>query len=91
MYRRGHLRNSDSKRQVRYGTPLFRTTAAERIAAWEQKQAAEQMGRTYYGNTPQHAIDEMETVAHALAEMQCPSVGGCGLSASFEGGMGIGE
>ena len=40
MYGRGHVRNSDSKRQVRYGTPLFTTTAAERIAAWEKKQAA---------------------------------------------------
>ena len=39
MYGRGHLRNSDSKRQVRYGTPMFQTTAAERVAAWEKKQA----------------------------------------------------
>jgi hypothetical protein len=39
MYGRGHLRNSDSKRQVRKGAPMFTMTAAERIAAWEKKQA----------------------------------------------------
>jgi hypothetical protein len=41
MYGRGHLRNSDSKRQVRKGAPMFQTTAAERIAKWEAKQAEE--------------------------------------------------
>ena len=41
MYGRGHLRNSDSKRQVKKGAPMFTMTAAERIAAWEKKQAEE--------------------------------------------------
>ena len=39
MYGRGHLRNSDSKRQKHHGTPMFTMTAAERVAAWEKKQA----------------------------------------------------
>jgi hypothetical protein len=33
MYGPGHGRNSDSKRQVRYGTPMFQTSAEERIKA----------------------------------------------------------
>ena len=41
MYGRGHLRNSDSKHQVRKGAPMFTMTATERIARWEAKQAAE--------------------------------------------------
>lgn len=39
MYRRGHLRNSDTRKQVRYGTPMFSMPAAERIARWEAQQA----------------------------------------------------
>ena len=46
MYGRGHLRNSDSKRQVRKGAPMFTMTAAERIAKWEAKQAAEKAKET---------------------------------------------
>jgi hypothetical protein len=50
MYRRGHLRNSDTWRQVgrKPATPMFQTTAAERIAKWEAKQAeakAKQVGQ----------------------------------------------
>ena len=45
MYGRGHLRNSDSKRQVKYGPPMFQTTAAERIARWEAKVAAEKAAK----------------------------------------------
>ena len=41
MYGRGHVRNSDSWRQVgrKARTPMFTMTAAERVAAWEKKQA----------------------------------------------------
>jgi hypothetical protein len=45
MYGRGHLRNSDSKRQVRKGVPMFTMTAAERIAKWEAKVAAEKAAK----------------------------------------------
>jgi hypothetical protein len=50
MYRRGHLRNSDTWRQVgrKPSTPMFTMTAAERVAAWEKKQAeakAQQAGK----------------------------------------------
>jgi hypothetical protein len=43
MYRRGHLRNSDTWRQVgrKPSTPMFTMTAAERVAKWEARQAAE--------------------------------------------------
>ena len=45
MYGRGHLRNSDSKRQKHHGIPMFQITAAERIAKWEAKQAAEKAAK----------------------------------------------
>lgn len=45
MYGRGHLRNSDSRQQVRKGAPMFTMTAEERIARWEAKQAAEKAAK----------------------------------------------
>jgi len=45
MYgQRGKVRNSDTWRQVgrQASQPMFLTTAAERIKAWETKVAAEQ-------------------------------------------------
>jgi hypothetical protein len=40
MYGRGHLRTGTGKQHKHHGPPMFPTTAAERIAAWEAKQAA---------------------------------------------------
>jgi hypothetical protein len=47
MYRKGHLRNSDTWRQVgrKASTPMFLTSAAERIAKWEAKQAEEKAAK----------------------------------------------
>ena len=45
MYGQCHLRNSDSRQQARKGAPLFTMTAAERIARWEAKQAAEKAAK----------------------------------------------
>jgi hypothetical protein len=45
MYGRGHLRNSDSKRQVRKGAPMFHEPAEVRIARWLEKEAAEKAKR----------------------------------------------
>ena len=40
--KRGHV--TGNKRE-QHGTPMFSTTAAERIQAWEKKQAAEQAAK----------------------------------------------
>lgn len=47
MYGRGHVKNSDSWRQVgrKASTPMFQTTASERIAKLEAKQAAEKAAK----------------------------------------------
>ena len=45
MYGRGHGKTFTGRQHVRHGVPQFQTTAAERIQAWEKKQAAEQAAK----------------------------------------------